>query len=77
MRLARDYDVAILVSRDTDLLPAIETVIELGIAHVEVATWTGASRLRLPGTNAPWCHSLTHDDYKTVEDPTDYTAPKT
>jgi hypothetical protein len=33
-------------SRDTDPLPAVETVFELKAAHVEVATWYGTSQLR-------------------------------
>jgi len=76
VRLATEkhYEVGILVSRDTDLIPCLETVADLHLAHVEVATWVGCGRLRLPGGNRPWCHYLTEADYHTVRDPTDYTS---
>lgn len=73
-----DYDVAILVSADTDLVPAVETVLELG-KRCEVAAWqsriTHRSRLSVPGQNV-WCHWLDEHDYRLVEDPTDYTRPQ-
>lgn len=76
VRLASEkcYNVGILFSRDTDLVPCLETVFDLRLAHIEVASWEGCGRLRLPGGNgsALWCHWLTHDDYKTVMDQTDY-----
>jgi hypothetical protein len=70
------YDVGILFSRDTDLIPALEAVRDLdaGHAHVEVATWAGASRLRFPDSQLPWCHYLDADDYEACRDDTDYTA---
>ncbi len=73
------YDVAILVSSDTDLLPAVETLIDLRLAHVEVAAWTGAHPLRFVrnGRRLPWCHFLNEPEYHVVEDPTDYTRPAT
>lgn len=74
LSLAREHDVAILVSRDTDLLPALETVVDLRAAHVEVATWSGSNRLRFPDQNLPWCHYLSEADYRSVEDATDYSA---
>lgn len=69
------YDVAVVFSRDTDLMPALEAVREMRAttgAHIEVATWDGAGRLRFPNTNLPWCHILTADDYHAVHDTTDY-----
>jgi uncharacterized LabA/DUF88 family protein len=71
------YDVGILFSRDTDLVPALEAVRDLdpGRAHVEVATWRGASRLRFPDSQLPWCHYLNAHDYEACRDDTDYTAP--
>lgn len=69
-----DYDVAVLMSADTDLLPAAEAVRELG-KWVEFAAWRPdegyASHLRLPGS---WCHHLTRADYERVQDRTDYTV---
>jgi uncharacterized LabA/DUF88 family protein len=74
VRLAteRRYDVGILVSRDTDLIPCLETVVDLRLAHVEVASWEGSGRLRFPGGNRPWCHYLYKADYRAVLDPIDY-----
>jgi uncharacterized LabA/DUF88 family protein len=74
-----EYDVAILFSCDTDLVPAVETVLELG-KRCEVAAWSGQrghrSRLSLPGKQI-WCHWLTVNDYSTyLCDPTDYTLPQ-
>lgn len=59
------YDAAVVMSSDTDLMPA---------AHIEVATWSGANRLRFPNTQLPWCHHVSELEYRTVEDQTDYAA---
>ena len=66
------YDVGILFSRDTDLLPALETVHELRLAHVEVASWQHTSRLEFARTLRPWCHHLGEADFKSVIDPAVY-----
>lgn len=69
-----DYDVAILCSRDTDMVPAAEAVIDLG-KKVEVACWNSKlvnSRLWVPGRSV-WCHFLRKQHYNLVCDPTDYT----
>lgn len=65
MAIRKEYEVGIILSRDTDLVPAIEAVVELGSAHIEVATWAGASRLRLPSRKL-WCHYLSRQDFETV-----------
>lgn len=75
VRLAveRAFDVGILMSTDTDLVPALEAAVAIGV-HVEVAAWAGPSsnrRLSLAG-NHPWCHHLHRDDYLAAHDPTDY-----
>jgi len=68
----RRFDVGIIFSTDTDLVPALEFVTErpeLGVTP-EVAAWRGN------GANAPlqvsgarvWCHRLTEDDYERVRD---------
>jgi len=75
LAMTGEYDAAVVVSSDTDLLPAIETVFALRLAHVEVATWAGASRLRFADTQLPWCHHISETEYRTVLDPSDYTAP--
>ncbi|WP_199536797.1 hypothetical protein [Spongiactinospora gelatinilytica] len=66
------FDVGVLVSGDTNLLPAIEAVMELRRGHVEVAAWRGGGRLMLPGTSLPWCHWMDEADYRSAEDLTDY-----
>jgi uncharacterized LabA/DUF88 family protein len=78
------YDVAIVASTDTDLLPALEAVCNLhrawGRPKVEVAAWqpttsTPRKRLSVRDHNV-WCHWLTEDDYLAVRDPTNYTLPR-
>jgi uncharacterized LabA/DUF88 family protein len=74
-----EFDVAVLVSADTDLVPAIEAVIEAG-RRVEVASWRPdrgyGSRLSVPRRNV-WCHWLGRKDFEQVSDDTDYTTPST
>jgi hypothetical protein len=72
------YDVAILFSTDTDLLPAVEFMFELdrglGFSPVEVAAWSSANmkkQLFLAGHQL-WCHKLDLDDYAKCRDLTDY-----
>jgi hypothetical protein len=74
MAIKKEYEVAILFSRDTDLLPAVETIAELRAAHVEVATWEGTSQLRcrLPGGKLLWCHKLSEADFQSVRDTRSY-----
>lgn len=74
MGMARDFDVAIVMSSDTDLLPAVEMVYERRLGHVELATWTRARRLRFPDSQLPWCHFIRESEYRTIEDVTDYTS---
>ena len=75
---ARDdlYDVAVVVSADTDLLPAIEEAVRLG-KRVETATWWAPPQpqraLRIPGRSL-WNHYLDADDFDAVRDDTDYLA---
>lgn len=70
-----EYDVAVPMSADTDLIPAVETVLDLG-RRCEVASWRHrsgfGSRLAVPGRRI-WCHWLDEHDYTLVADPTDYT----
>lgn len=76
----RLYDVAVVASTDTDLVPALEAVCDLqrawGTPKVEVASWkpTG-KRLRVDG-HGVWCHWLTEEDYLGVQDTTVYARPK-
>ena len=76
MALTGLYDVGIMFSRDTDLLPALETVHDLTPARVEVATWgRSAGRLQFPGTTRPWCHYVNREAYELVRDHTNYARP--
>lgn len=76
MGLDERYDAAILFSSDTDLLPAIETIVDRKLGHVEVASWSGANRIRFPASQLPWCHYVSEAEYRAVEDRTDYTKPR-
>ena len=72
------YDVGVILSTDTDLIPALEFVHSrfYGQRHVAVAAWRSRQsrrRLSIPGTNI-WCHWLNRDDYDAVADPTDYNS---
>lgn len=70
--MTKAFDAAVVMSSDTDLMPAIEMLFELRLGHVEVATWSGANRLRFPDTQLPWCHHVSEAEYRSVEDLTDY-----
>lgn len=81
MAIRGEYDIGILMSTDTDLLPTLDFVDGLATAggpEPEVAAWTvpGRSnpRLALRGRRL-YCHSLDVQDYANVADPTDYTRP--
>jgi hypothetical protein len=71
MALNKEYEVGILFSRDTDLLPALELVMDLPDVHTEVGTWEGASRLRMKYRQL-YCHMLSEDDFNAVRDPRVY-----
>jgi uncharacterized LabA/DUF88 family protein len=69
------YDVGVIASTDTDLIPALEFIRRFA-AHrrVEVAAWTSLksrSRLSIPRASI-WCHWLDRTDYDSVADLTDY-----
>lgn len=77
----REYEVAILMSTDTDLKPALEFVRDLQgdpYPRCEVAAWSSpgsySRRLSIPGRQI-WCHWLDESDYRSVADPTNYAAP--
>ena len=66
------FDVGIIFSTDTDLVPALEFVLErphLGVTP-EVAAWwvDGANPPLTVGGAPPWCHRLMRDDYQQVRD---------
>lgn len=70
------YEVGIIASTDTDLLPALEFVYKRYHPQrtPEVANWHSlSSRRRLTLTSANiWCHRLSRGDYNAIADPTDY-----
>ena len=70
------YDIGVIVSTDTDLIPALEFVRSRfsGERHVAVAAWRSRHsrrRLSISGANI-WCHWLDRDDYDSVADTTNY-----
>ena len=69
------YDVGVIASTDTDLIPALEFVRRFAAQRrVEVAAWTSPrsrSRLSIPRSSI-WCHWLDRTDYDSVADVTDY-----
>lgn len=72
-----EYDVAVLMSADSDLTPAVEAVWDLG-KRAEVAAWAGPhprGRISSRQRNV-WCHRLKEADYNLVCDRTDYTLPQ-
>ena len=77
MAIDSDYDIGVIVSTDTDLLPALEFVRHRygGSRYPAVAWWRAPhgrrSRLSIRGSNI-WCHWLSRADYDAVADPTDY-----
>lgn len=77
MAVRGEYEVGVLMSGDTDLLPALEEVVALDGPTVEVAAWQPKAghgqRLRLK--KAPLhCHWIGERAYKTIQDNTDYTS---
>jgi uncharacterized LabA/DUF88 family protein len=81
MAVSGAYDIGVLMSTDTDLVPALEAVFEIdgrSYPRCEVAAWSrpGAysRRLHVPGKKL-WCHWLKPEDYAAVEDLTDYNLP--
>lgn len=86
MAVRGEYDVGILFSCDTDLLPALEAVATLDPEmrpQIEVASWSNGNpqdarplRLSPEFGGGPPAHLLRATDYDSVHDPTDYNAPR-
>lgn len=77
----KEYEVAILMSTDTDLKPPLEFVRDLRgdpYPRCEVAAWSSSDghsrRLSIAGRQI-WCHWLDESDYRSVADPTNYAIP--
>ena len=73
-----EFDVAVLVSGDTDFAPALEAVAEIkqAVAACEVAAWASPSvrrpRSPLIGGEQVRLHILSEHEYRSVRDTTDY-----
>jgi uncharacterized LabA/DUF88 family protein len=74
MAVEGKYDVGIIFSTDTDLKPALEYVVDKGLATAEVACWWSEKAQRYLSISSAkiWSHRLTEADYKSVCDHTDY-----
>ncbi|WP_460356026.1 NYN domain-containing protein [Actinoallomurus acanthiterrae] len=68
LALRKQYDALVLFSGDTDLLPTVESIKQLGLSHVEVACWAGHKPLRLPNSQLPYCHFLGKPDWVATTD---------
>ncbi len=73
----RTFDVGVLFSVDTDLLPPLQFLSSSSriAARVEAAAWHNDQyrrRLYLPPPSRLWCHFLNDADYDAVRDLTDY-----
>jgi uncharacterized LabA/DUF88 family protein len=78
LALENQYDVGVLMSTDSDLRPALETVAHFTDKRVEVAAWSGRGghNQRLSIDNARlWCHWLHRNVYEQVCDTTNYSRP--
>jgi len=75
----KSFDVGIVASTDTDLVPALEAICESpdarawGWPRVEVVTWApNKKQLRVP-TKDIWCYKLPEEQYEKLRDETNYT----
>lgn len=73
-----EFDVAVLVSGDTDFAPALEAVAEIKqtAAACEVAAWASPNvrwpRSPVIGGEQVRLHVLREHDYRKLQDPTNY-----
>ncbi|MGW5154507.1 NYN domain-containing protein [Nonomuraea wenchangensis] len=75
--LRAEYDVAVVFTSDTDLLPAIEMAFRETKPKIEIAAWTGKNPLWFPDElkmkrYLPYCHFLSEIDFEDVRDRTKY-----
>ncbi len=82
MAVTEQYDVGVLMSTDTDLVPALEAVIALDgdpSPCCEVAAWSAPDRhnrrLHVKGSSV-FCHYIGPGEFDLVADTTDYTRPR-
>lgn len=68
------YDVIVIFSTDTDLLPAVELIVNSTPTHVEVAVWLADGvyplGLKKEGSprRVPFCHYLSEDVFNAIRD---------
>ena len=77
MAIDGKYDVGIIFSTDTDMLPALEDVLARYSSYprAETAAWSSDRANRPLLVSRPrrnWFHMLTKSDYESVRDDTDY-----
>ncbi len=79
--VADEFDIGIVASTDTDLVPALEAVLEFdkhrGYDPIEVSVWhedAYSKQLRVTG-RVVYCHDLPMKFYNRVADATDYNVP--
>jgi len=77
--LLEQFDVGIVFSGDTDLIPAVEMAFRRTTPRIEIACWSGLKPLWFPaelaaGRRLPWCHFLDQTDFNQVRDRTNYLA---
>lgn len=82
MAARNEYDIGIIFSADTDLIPALEAVVAMkGDRAAEVAFWVppyGSQHHSKPLTVTGYSlqrHGLAEAQYRLAHDPTDYTKP--
>lgn len=68
---SKRFDTAVVFSGDTDLLPAIEAIADMGVV-CDSASWVGGAR-RLQPPSVAYEHRLDAEDYRHVRDDIDYT----
>lgn len=75
--ILNEYDVGIVFSGDTDLIPAVELAFRRTKPRIEIAAWSGAKPLWFPdelraGQRLPWCHFLSASDFEASRDKKTY-----
>jgi len=71
--LLGEYDVAVVFTNDTDLLPALEMAFRRTKPVIEIAAWAGNKPLWFPTEiemkrYLPFCHFLSASDFEDVRD---------
>ncbi|MYI55867.1 MAG: NYN domain-containing protein [Acidimicrobiia bacterium] len=69
-----NFDVIVLFSADSDLLPALERASSFGV-DCEIAGWAGRGPRQSRASYVRWEHRLQRLDYEQVHDPADYRPP--